>query len=124
MSERRHRHAPPAGTLLCSVAEVPDGGGREIVFGEGRDAFRVLLLRRGDDVWAYRNLCPHFSLPLHYHPQRFVTMDGALVVCAHHNSVFRFEDGACVDGPCGQVGLEPFSIRRDGDRVVAGGSEP
>jgi len=120
LSAPRHPLAPPAGTPLCSISEVPDGGGREVAFGEGREAFRVLLLRRGDDVYGYRNLCPHFSLPLHYHPQRFVTVERTLVVCAHHNATFRFEDGGCVDGPCGEVGLAPFPVRREGDQLLAG----
>jgi len=114
------RFAPAPGAFLCALSEVPDGGGREVVFGEGRDAFRVLLLRRGEAVFGYRNSCPHFSLPLNYAAQTFV-FDGGSVACAHHGALFRFEDGACLDGPCGNAGLDPFPIRREGEGLHAGG---
>jgi hypothetical protein len=45
--------APAAGTALCDVSEVPEGGAKEVSFGEGKDAFGVLLLRHGDSVSAY-----------------------------------------------------------------------
>jgi nitrite reductase/ring-hydroxylating ferredoxin subunit len=115
-----HPSTPPPGALLGTIDEIPDGGGREVVFGEGRDAFRVLLLRRGDSVFAYRNRCPHFYLPLNDAPQRFLTVAGPRVVCSHHNAEFRFEDGRCMDGPCTMSGLAPFPLRREGDRLLAG----
>src|SRR6185503_3383280 len=53
--------APPAGSRLCAAADVPDGQGKEIVFGEGKDAFRVVVFRLGERLFAYHNCCPHFS---------------------------------------------------------------
>jgi nitrite reductase/ring-hydroxylating ferredoxin subunit len=104
------------------VSDVPDGGGREVVRGEGAGAVPVLLLRRGPAVWAYRNLCPHFSLPLNYEPQSFHTYDGETVMCAHHSAMFRFEDGFCFDGPCAGASLDPLAIVcRDGRIHLRGG---
>jgi nitrite reductase/ring-hydroxylating ferredoxin subunit len=102
--------APRPGTYLCTLEDVPDGAGIERVFGEGSDPFRVLLLRRGSNVWAYRNLCPHFSIPLNYEPQKFVTFDGEVLMCAHHTAFFRFDDGRCFDGPCEGAHLQPIDI--------------
>jgi len=101
------------------MEEIPEGGGREVDFGAGKENFKVLLLRQGDRVWAYQNLCPHFSLPLNFHPQTFVTLDD-LVMCSHHTAFFRFEDGACVDGPCGNVGLTALPFHRRGDALLFG----
>jgi len=112
-----HPLAPAAGTFLCELGEVPDGGGHEVAFGAGLDAFRILLLRLGEEVWAYRNLCPHFSLPLHYRPQTFVVCDGDTVMCAHHSSMFRFRDGVCFDGPSAGDRLDPVTLRREGTRI-------
>lgn len=113
-----HSHAPPAGTFLCALGDVPDGGGHEVAFGDGPVAFRILLLRHGEEVWAYRNLCPHFSLPLDYHPQTFVVCDeGETVMCAHHSSMFRFRDGTCFDGPSVGDRLDAVVIRREGERI-------
>lgn len=92
--------APESGTFLCKKEQIPDGGGWEVTFGDGKEPFRVVMLRRGEDVWAYHNSCPHFSIPLNYEPQHFIALDGELVMCAHHTAFFRFDDGHCVDGPC------------------------
>jgi nitrite reductase/ring-hydroxylating ferredoxin subunit len=95
---------------LCKLADVPDGGGLE-----AGDA--VLVLRRGDDAWAYRNVCPHFSIPLNYEPDTFWAYDASLVMCAHHSAMFRFEDGECVDGPCLGARLTRVPIRIENNSI-------
>ena len=104
MNWQDHPDRPVDGTKLCDVGEIPDQGGREVSFGAGRENFRILLLRQEGRVWTYLNFCPHFSLPLNYEPQTFVTLDGQ-IVCAHHTAFFNFDDGRCVDGPCVGDGL-------------------
>jgi nitrite reductase/ring-hydroxylating ferredoxin subunit len=112
-----HAHAPPPRTELCALEEIPEGGGCERSFGPGNDRFRILLLRRGAEVWGYVNLCPHFSLPLDYEPGVFRTYDGEILMCAHHSAMFRFEDGECFDGPCKGQRLTPAPVRVRGGRV-------
>lgn len=114
MTWHTHPDCPPPGTRLCALEEVPDGGGFEVAFGTGEDKFRILLLRQGARCWTYLNNCPHFSLPLNYRPQTFVVFDDA-VVCAHHTAFFRFDDGACIDGPCAGTGLTAVpSVQSEG----------
>ncbi|SAK80272.1 Rieske (2Fe-2S) domain-containing protein [Caballeronia hypogeia] len=96
---------------ICALHEVPDGGGHEA-------APAILVLRRGDEAWAYRNVCPHFSIPLNYEPDAFWTYGGGLLMCAHHSAMFRFEDGECIDGPCLGARLERVAIRIEDGRVV------
>ncbi|HUL66744.1 MAG TPA: Rieske 2Fe-2S domain-containing protein [Burkholderiaceae bacterium] len=79
---------------------MPDGSKRN-----------VILLRRGAEVWAYVNRCPHFSQPLDFEPGEFATYDGRILMCAHHSAMFRFEDGFCVDGPCAGHRLDPVEVR-------------
>ena len=103
--------APPSGTRLCAAADVQDGQGKEIVFGDGKDAFRVVVFRIGERLLAYHNCCPHFSLPLNYEPDKFHVFDGELLMCAHHVAMFRLEDGLCFDGPCQGARLTAIEIR-------------
>ena len=102
---------------LCTLDDVPDGGALE-VGGETGAAPGVLVLRRGDDAWGYRNVCPHFSIPLDYEPGTFWTYDAQWLMCAHHSAMFRFEDGACVDGPCVGDALTPVPIRIIGRTIL------
>jgi nitrite reductase/ring-hydroxylating ferredoxin subunit len=107
----------PTSRAICTLADVPDGGGHEA-------APAILVLRRGDEVWAYRNVCPHFSIPLNYEPDAFWTYDGGLLMCAHHSAMFRFEDGKCVDGPCMGASLERVPIRIVEGHVVIEACDP
>lgn len=95
-----------------------DGAGKEIVFGEGHDCFRLLLLRIGSRVWGYHNCCPHFSLPLNYEPDTFHIFDGEILMCAHHTALFRIEDGVCIDGPCAGARLRTVPVVVSGGRVL------
>lgn len=104
---QEHPDCPSEGTRLCALNDIPDQGGREVCFGSGKENFKILLLRRADQVWTYLNFCPHFSLPLNYEPQTFVTFED-LIMCAHHTAFFKFDDGKCVDGPCVGDGLIPL----------------
>ncbi len=116
---QQHPDCPAEGTRLCTIDEIPDQGGHEVSCGDGRENFRVLLLRQGEQVWSYVNFCPHFSLPLNYEPQTFVTLDG-LIMCAHHTAFFNFNDGRCVDGPCIGDGLVALPVHVDGNMVYFG----
>ena len=98
-------YAPAAGTRLCAAGDVSEGQGREVVFGEGKDAFRIVLFRIGPRVLAYHNCCPHFSLPLNYEPDLFHLLDGGVLMCAHHTAMFRIEDGALRPPLIGLPGL-------------------
>jgi nitrite reductase/ring-hydroxylating ferredoxin subunit len=112
--------SPAPGTFVCRLDDVPDGAGYEVAFGESREPFRLLLLRRGDAVWGYHNSCPHFSLPLNYEPQRFIALDAEVVMCAHHTAFFRFDDGECVDGPCAGAHLLAVPLQMAGDGIYVG----
>ena len=105
-------HAPTGGTRVCSLDEIPDGQGREFVFGNGKRPFRMFVVRRGGQVWGYVNCCPHFQLPLNSEraPEKFTTADGSLIKCSQHLALFRPDDGYCVDGACPGERLTPIPL--------------
>ncbi len=110
---------PSGGAVrLCAAADIPDGGARELFVGPQDDPLHVVLFRQGDRVFAYRNRCPHFLLPLNAGPGRFIMIDGGLVMCAWHSAVFRVADGAGIDGPCLGGSLEPLAIGAEGEAIV------
>lgn len=114
----------PARGWLCALDDVPDGGALCVGAtlpdaGAARcgDAPGIVVLRRRDDAWAYRNVCPHFSIPLNFEPGTFWTYDAQWLMCAHHSAMFRFEDGMCVDGPCAGAMLTAVPVRIVGRQV-------
>ena len=114
--------APAIGTRLCGAQDVPDGQGKEIVFGDGKEAFRVVVLFVKNRWFAFHNCCPHFSIPLNYDPDRFHIFDEDLLMCAHHTAIYRLADGECIDGPCLGARLTPIPIERTVDAVFIGPS--
>ena len=57
-------------------------------------------------------------MPLAMAPNRVLTREGDLILCASHGALFRPSDGLCVGGPCGGQALRPWPVRIDGDTVV------
>ena len=107
---REHQAAPDSGTALCQLADLPDGEGREVVFGQAPGELRIVVVRRGAQAWAYLNCCPHNYIPLNDQPDRFTTFDHEWVICSAHGAVFRYEDGFCEDGPCRGRSLESVPV--------------
>jgi nitrite reductase/ring-hydroxylating ferredoxin subunit len=94
---------------LCALHDIPDGGAQELVttFEHGPES--VLLLRRGEEVRAFLNVCPHAGRRLDWAPGRFL-FDAGLLVCAAHGACFSVPDGRCVSGPCRGQSLTAVAI--------------
>lgn len=105
--------SPEPGTVLGKLDILEHGGAKEFVFGSGLNAFRMFVVRKGEHVFGYLNLCPHYSLPLNVRDNEFLSRDGATIMCRRHLAVFVIEDGLCVDGACIGSHLDPVPLRID-----------
>jgi nitrite reductase/ring-hydroxylating ferredoxin subunit len=102
---------------LCPLSEVPDGGAH--VVDEACAGRPVIVVRRGEQVWAYVNRCPHFSVPLDFEPGTVFCYKAQVLMCAHHSALFRFDDGKCIEGPCEGAALEAVPVEIEaGEWVV------
>lgn len=104
-------------TPLCPIADVPDGGAR--VVDAAAAGMPVVVVRRGEQVWAYVNRCPHFSVPLDFEPGDVLCYRAQVLMCAHHSALFRFEDGHCIEGPCAGASLDAVTVMVDENAWVA-----
>jgi nitrite reductase/ring-hydroxylating ferredoxin subunit len=86
---------PPPGTSLGRVDDLPDCTAREAV---GHDGL-VILSRRGDDVRAWVNACPHAGRSLSLPDGRVIIHEEKFLLCPVHGASFGMEDGRCVGGP-------------------------
>jgi nitrite reductase/ring-hydroxylating ferredoxin subunit len=96
---------------LCTLDDIPDGCAHVAARPGAEHA--VVLVRRGQQVWAYVNRCPHFSVGLDFEPGQVSTYRAQVLMCAHHSALFRFEDGHCIEGPCTGAGLDRVEITVD-----------
>ena len=86
--------------VICRLADLEDPGARGFAIGGGDWPLRGLVVRVRSEVRAYVNRCPHAGHPLNLRPHRFLTPDGALILCSSHGAVFERLTGYCVAGPC------------------------
>ena len=97
------------------LSELDDPGCREFHIGEGDWPFRGFVVRRGDDVYAYENVCMHVGHPLNWKPDSFLTKNRDAIICASHGAVYRIETGECFAGPCVGKALRKADVTvRDG----------
>ncbi len=105
---------------LCRVEEIPDGEARGFDWPRGEVKVKILVARKGDRVFAYRNSCPHIGVPLEMDPDDFMSLDGLHLMCSTHGAQFRVEDGMCVMGPCKGQPLRPVPISVTDGQICVG----
>jgi nitrite reductase/ring-hydroxylating ferredoxin subunit len=120
-SWRTNRLAPAPGTSLGPMDAIADPSVREFQFGEGRRIFSMLVVRRGEQVRAYVNACPHVWLPLTFRSDRLLSEDGERLVCSNHLAEFAVDDGRALSGPvepgCGLAAI-PVHVNDRRDIVI------
>jgi nitrite reductase/ring-hydroxylating ferredoxin subunit len=101
--------------------ELEDPGCREFSIGSGEWPFRGFVVRKGDQVYAYRNFCVHVGHPLNWSPDRFLTKDKRALICASHGATYEIETGYCFAGPGNGRTLQKVTVElRDGIIYVTG----
>jgi nitrite reductase/ring-hydroxylating ferredoxin subunit len=96
--------------VLCSLAELEVTGSKGFAVGEGDWPLRGFLVLTANGVAAYVNYCPHAGHPLNFKPDRFLTPDRNLILCASHGAVFTRDTGLCIAGPCPGQSLTPVPV--------------
>jgi nitrite reductase/ring-hydroxylating ferredoxin subunit len=98
-------------TAVLPVADLPDATPTKATLG----ATGLVLVRRGDLVWALKETCSHAGGPLAQG-----TLDGDTIVCPWHSSAFRLGDGTVRHGPASTRQIA-YQARISGDQVEVQG---
>jgi nitrite reductase/ring-hydroxylating ferredoxin subunit len=88
--------APSIGTILTRLESIADGGAALVSIG----SFRVILLRSGNEVFAYVNRCMHFGVPLAENVAHLGVKPHKSIQCCVHYARYRWRDGYCEFGDC------------------------
>jgi len=74
----------------CAASELVEGEPKKVSV----DGIDIMLLKRGDDIFALGNKCSHLGGPLNEGK-----IEGDVVECPWHGSRFCLRDGSVVNGP-------------------------
>jgi nitrite reductase/ring-hydroxylating ferredoxin subunit len=104
--------------VLCALADLDATGSYGFAVGEGDWPLRGFIVKTHKGVAAYVNYCPHAGHPLNFRPNKFLTPDGALILCGSHGALFARDTGLCVLGPCAGQSLRAIPIEVVGGCVM------
>ena len=96
--------------VICRLDDLGESGSRGFSIGTGDWPVRGFVVRVHDQVRGYVNSCPHARHPLNFQPNQFLTLDGALILCASHGALFEKSTGYCVAGPCAGQSLQTLPL--------------
>ena len=110
-------HADEQPGILLRFDQLEDGALHETeALLEGSDAESLILLREGDSVRAWLNVCPHAGRRLDWAPGKFLKDKQGRLVCAVHGATFELQAGECIAGPCRGASLRAIPVEvRDGN---------
>lgn len=104
--------------VICRFDEVTDPGARGFTIGTGDWPLRGFIVRVREEVRGYINCCPHAGHSLDLMPHRFLTHDGALILCSSHGALFDKLTGYCIAGPCSGRSLQSIPLKREAGFVM------
>lgn len=104
--------------VVCALYELDDPGARGFTIGRGDWPLRGFVARRGGEIRAYLNHCPHAGHALNLRPHAFLAPDAPLIQCSSHGALFEIESGLCLAGPCPGARLRPIELRIEGGYVL------
>lgn len=106
---------------LIALKDIPDGGCAESSGTVDGDAESLIFYRQGEQVRAWRNICPHAGRRLDWSPGQFLRSKEGWLVCAVHGASFELPQGVCVGGPCRGESLSAVAVDvREGDVWLTG----
>lgn len=106
------------------MEQFADGSINEVEVELEGESHSLIVLRQGDSLRAWFNVCPHAGRRLDYAPGEFLQTATGLLMCAVHGATFSLEDGACVGGPCLGASLAsvPVTVTEAGGVVFGAGA--
>ena len=105
--------------VICPLADIPDPGALGFSPPGARFPDEWFLVRSGDSLHAYHNVCPHAGNFLNWKADAFLTQDKTLIMCSAHGALFDPTTGVCVAGPCPGRTLQRLPIAVEEEMVVA-----
>ena len=102
--------------MICigSLSDIEEGTSKGF---DLENAF-LFAVKRDDNIYLYKNYCPHLGTPLEWEEDRFLDADGSLIQCSTHGALFEIDTGVCLAGPCKGQSLTPIPFIIDNELIM------
>jgi len=104
-------------TFLCKKYDLPLNSTKSFSITTDGETLELLVLTQQDEVYAYKNHCPHLGIPLNWQPDQFLSIEETHIQCSTHGALFTFEQGDCIAGPCTGQSLTRFPLEQRNDEI-------
>lgn len=110
---------PLVEVTVCALARLSDPGARGFSPPGARFPDEYFVVRRGDRLACFSNVCSHAGQPLNWAPDRFLNHAGTLIVCPAHGATYDALTGACRGGPCRGAALVSWPVEVRAGAIMA-----
>lgn len=104
--------------VLGRLQDFPDLAATPVTLHLDEQEVAIIVVRHGDAIRAWLDLCPHRSLPLTLEGGRVLSADGTRLRCSVHFAEFCAKQGHALTGGGGGMGLTPVPLHLGADGVV------
>jgi nitrite reductase/ring-hydroxylating ferredoxin subunit len=105
-------------TALGRLQDFPDLAATPLTLRLDGQELAILVVRHGNGIRAWLDLCPHRSLPLTQHGGRVLSADGTRLRCSVHLAEFCAREGHALTGGGTGMGLTPVPLSCEAEGVV------
>jgi len=105
---------------ICKLNDIDDGNARGFDIEVDNESLAVVCVRLGQQVFAYKNSCPHTGINLEWLPDQFLDDMKQYFVCSTHGAMFELESGYCITGPCQGESLTPLKVKIEAGDILCG----
>ena len=96
--------------FLCNKNDIQEGETKGFSINNNPDKQDIFVVKKNEQLFAYKNSCPHTGATLNWQPDIFMDYDNIYIQCSIHGARFEIETGLCVWGPCVNQKLRALKI--------------
>ena len=97
-------------TKIYKFDDLSDIDARGLVATVDGKQRNIFVVRKGAQVFAYLNWCPHNQVLIDQIPNKFFNSDMSYIQCSKHGALFKINNGLCVEGPCEGERLKSLDV--------------
>ena len=85
--------------FLCDIDSLINNSVVSAI-GIAKNTKEYIVINLGEQVFVYRNRCPHLDKTLNSQAQQFLDKHNNFILCVNHSALFTIDQGLCIQGPC------------------------